>query len=120
MKSCVSLHRFRISADPLGGWFKFSELWGRAAPPACSVASASSVTQCAQCPQRAQCPQLKKAALFFAGRAAPYNPPREIICLCASTTHLIFLNVLHCLCLNHVWISYIQARYSKFFDGSRA
>ena len=31
------------------------------------------------------------AALFFAGRAAPYNPPREIICLCASTTHLIFL-----------------------------
>ena len=26
MKSCVSLHRFRISADPLGGWFKFSEL----------------------------------------------------------------------------------------------
>ena len=32
MKSCVSLHRFRISADPLGGWFKFSELWGRATP----------------------------------------------------------------------------------------
>ena len=42
MKSCVSLHRFRISADPLGGWFKFSELWGRAAP------------------QRAQCPSSKK------------------------------------------------------------
>ena len=42
MKSCVSLHRFRISADPLGGWFKFSELCGRAAL------------------QRAQCPSSKK------------------------------------------------------------
>ena len=120
MKSCVSLHRFRISADPLGGWFKFSELWGRAAPPACSVASASSVTQCAQCPQRAQCPQLKKAALFFAGRAAPYKSVQQDSSLCASTTSLSYCPALHCLCLNHVWISYIQARYSKFFDGSRA
>ena len=48
MKSCVSLHRFRISADPLGGWFKFSELCGRAVP------------QRAQCPSVLSAPSSKK------------------------------------------------------------
>ena len=78
MKSCVSLHRFRINADPPGGGFNLGN-YGDGLRPSVLSAPACSV------------PQLKKAALFFAGRAAPYNPPREIICLCASTTHLIFL-----------------------------
>ena len=85
------------------GWLVLIQgIMGTGCAPACSV------------------PQLKKAALFFAGRAAPYKSVQQDSSLCASTTSLSYCPALHCLCLNHVWISYIQARYSKFFDGSRA
>ena len=61
MKSCVSLHRFRISADPLGGWFKFSELWGRAAP------------------QRAQCPSSKKLRFSSLDGLRPINQSSKTV-----------------------------------------
>ena len=74
MKSCVSLHGFRISADPLGGWCKVNILIK------CRRDSANAV------PPVFAVPQLEKTSL----------------------------------CLNHVRIAYIQARYSELFDGSRA
>lgn len=67
MKSCVSLHRFRISADPLGGWFKFSELWGRAAP------------QHAQWLQRAQCPSSKKLRFSSLDGLRPINQSSKTV-----------------------------------------
>ena len=78
MKSCVSLHRFRINADPPGGGFNLGN-YGDGLRPSVLSAPACSV------------PQLKKAALFFAGRAAPYKSVQQDSSLCASTTHLIFL-----------------------------
>ena len=53
MKSCVSLHRFRINADPPGGGFNLGN-YGDGLRPSVLSAPACSV------PQRAQCPSSKK------------------------------------------------------------
>ena len=59
MKLCVSLHRFRISADPPG--------MGTGCAPACSV------------PQRAQCPSSKKLRFSSLDGLRPINQSSKTV-----------------------------------------